>query len=91
VDRPGAAIELKAIVGLSPEQQAQPERSWKEVVATPDAGKPGEYLADLGGRFPLERLALRLPQENTIVPSGFCPVASPRTGDPGDAHGCLIA
>ena len=62
------AIELKAIEGLSPEQHAQPERSWKEVVATPDGGKPGEYLADLGGRFPLDRLALRLPQENTIVP-----------------------
>jgi hypothetical protein len=65
---PAQAVELKAIVGLSPEQHAQPERSWKDVVATPDAGKPGEYLADLGGRFPLERLALQLPQENTIVP-----------------------
>jgi len=68
---PAQAIELKAIVGLSPEQVAQPERSWKEVVATPDAGKPGEYLADLGGRYPLDRLALRLPQENTIVPVQF--------------------
>ena len=68
---PEQAIELKAILGLSPEQHAQPERSWKEVVATPDAGKPGEYLADLGGRFPLDRLALRLPQENTIVPVRF--------------------
>ena len=68
---PAQAIELKAIVGLSPEQHAQPERSWKEVVATPDAGKPGEYLADLGGRYPLDRLALRLPQENTIVPIQF--------------------
>ncbi len=65
---PAQAIELKAIVGLSPEQYAQPERSWKEVVAMPDAGKPGEYLADIGGRFPLDRLALRLPQENTVVP-----------------------
>jgi len=68
---PAQAIELKAIVGLSPEQHAQPERSWKAVVATPDAGKPGEYLADLGGRYPLDRLALRLPQENTIVPIQF--------------------
>ena len=65
---PAQAIELKAIEGLSPERHAQPERSWKEVVATPDATKPGEYLADLGGRFPVDRLALRLPQENTIVP-----------------------
>jgi uncharacterized protein DUF3999 len=68
---PAQAIALKSIVGLSPEQYAQPERSWKEVVATPDAAKPGEYLADLGGRFPLDRLALRLPQENTIVPVQF--------------------
>ena len=68
---PAQAIALKSIVGLSPEQYAQPERSWKEVVATPDAAKPGEYLADLGGRFPLDRLALRLPQENTIVPAQF--------------------
>ena len=68
---PAQAIELKAILGLSPEQHAQPERSWKEVVATPDAGKAGEYLADLGGRFPLDRLALRLPQENAIVPVRF--------------------
>lgn len=68
---PAQAIELRSVAGLSPEQYAQPERSWKAVVATPDAGKPGEYLADLGGRFPLDRLALRLPQENTIVPIQF--------------------
>lgn len=68
---PAQAIELRAIVGLSPEQYAQPERSWKEVVATSDAGKSGEYLADFGGRFPLDRLALRLPQQNTIVPVQF--------------------
>ncbi|HKQ22859.1 MAG TPA: DUF3999 domain-containing protein [Burkholderiales bacterium] len=65
---PAQAIDLKAIEGLSPEQHAHPERSWKEVVAMPDGGKPGEYLADLGGGFPVDRLALRLPQENTIVP-----------------------
>ncbi len=74
---PAQAIELKAIVGLSPEQHAQPERSWKEVVATADAGKPGEYLADLGGRFPLDRLALRLPQENTIAPVQFLSRGNP--------------
>ena len=74
---PARAIELKAIFGLSPVQHAQPERLWKEVVATPDAGKPGEYLTDLGGRFPLERLALRLPQENTIVPVRLLSRAKP--------------
>jgi hypothetical protein len=74
---PAQAIELKAVSGLSPPQHAQPERLWKQVVATPDAGKPGEYLADLGGRFPLERLALRLPQENTIVPVRLLSRANP--------------
>ncbi len=68
---PAQAIELRTILGLSPEQYAQPARSWKEVVAMPDTGKPGDYVADLGGRFPLDRLALRLPQENTIVPIQF--------------------
>jgi hypothetical protein len=29
---------------------------------------PGEYEFDLGGRFPLDRLAFSLPQENTVVP-----------------------
>ncbi len=62
------AIELKAVRGLSPEQTAQQERAWKEIVATPDAGKPGDYLVDTGGRYPLDRLALRLPQENTVAP-----------------------
>ena len=62
------AIELKGVRGLSPEQTAQPDRAWKEIVATPDAGKPGEYLFDSGGRFPLDRFGLRLPQENTVVP-----------------------
>ena len=77
---PARAIELKAVAGLSPERHAQPERSWKEVVATPDAGKPGEYLADFGGRFPLDRLALRLPQENTIVPVRLLSRAKPEDG-----------
>jgi len=74
---PERAIELRSIYGLSPAQHAQPERLWKEVVAAPDAVKPGEYLADLGGRFPLERLALRLPQENTIVPVRLLSRANP--------------
>ena len=74
---PALAIELKAVAGLSLAQHAQPERAWKEVVATPDAGKPGEYLVDLGGRFPLERLALRLPQENSIVPVRLLSRAKP--------------
>ena len=31
--------------------------------------KPGEYLIDLGGRLPMERVALELPQGNTVAPT----------------------
>lgn len=69
--------ELKAVAGWSPEKYAQPEPVWKEVIAMPDADQPGEYLADLGGSFPLDRLALRLPQENTSVPVQFLARSKP--------------
>jgi len=65
---PARAIELKGVNGLLPEQTAQPERAWKEIIATPDARKPGDYFLDVGGRFPLDRLAPRLPEQNTVAP-----------------------
>ena len=74
---PAQAIELKSIHGLPPEKSAPPERSWKEVAATPVTGKPGDYEFDLGGRFPLDRLAFGLPQENTIVPVRILSRAKP--------------
>jgi Protein of unknown function (DUF3999) len=44
----------------------EPERAWKDVQAA--AGeKPGEYLFDLGGRFPVERIRIGLPQDNTVA------------------------
>lgn len=44
----------------------EPERTWREVL--PEAGeKPGEYLYDLGGQFPVERVRFSLPQQNTIA------------------------
>jgi hypothetical protein len=44
----------------------EPERVWREVL--PETGeKPGEYLYDLGGQFPVERVRFALPQQNTIA------------------------
>jgi hypothetical protein len=46
--------------------QIEPERRWKAVVGS--AGeKPGEYLFDLGGRLPVDRLRIGLPQPNTLA------------------------
>lgn len=61
------AIELDSVRGLAPEQWEQPERMWKEVTGKADADKPGDFLFDLGGRFPVDRLEFRLPQGNTVV------------------------
>jgi hypothetical protein len=74
---PAQAIELNGIYGVPPDKAAGPERSWKETVATAVAGKPGEYQFDIGGRFPLDRLAFGLPQENTVVPVRILSRAKP--------------
>ncbi|MDH4190963.1 MAG: DUF3999 domain-containing protein [Betaproteobacteria bacterium] len=68
---------LVGVAGSRPERRAQSERVWKELVAVPDADRRGDYLIDTGGLFALERLALRLPQENSVVPMQILSRASP--------------
>lgn len=65
---PGDAVDIAGVQGLVPEQSTPVERMWKSVIATPVADAAGDYAFDLGGHFPLDRLALHLPQENTVVP-----------------------
>lgn len=65
---PARAVKMKSVLGLLPEHAVQPEREWKEIAAQPDAGRRGDYRLEVGGLFPLDRLALRLPQENTVAP-----------------------
>jgi hypothetical protein len=60
-------LRLTRVQGLPPDQFDQAMHGWKDVTATPDPDKRGDYLADLGGRFPVDRLVLRLPQENAIA------------------------
>lgn len=64
---PAQALEIRAVSGAPPETSSQPPRLWKQVAAAPVTGKPGDYEFDLGGLFPLDRLAFALPQENTVV------------------------
>lgn len=61
-----APIELITLRGRPRDVQIEPERRWKAVVGS--AGeKPGEYLFDLGGRLPVDRLRIGLPQPNTLA------------------------
>ena len=45
----------------------QPERDWLAVPGVPDSRRPGEYLFDTGGHFPIDRLRFALPQANTVA------------------------
>ena len=64
---PEKSIEVDSVRGIVAEQWEQPERTWKEVIARPDSGS-GNFLVDLEGRFPIDRLEFKLPQQNTVVP-----------------------
>jgi hypothetical protein len=60
------ALELTRVTVRTGNIALEPERAWREVL--PEAGeKPGEYLYDLGGQFPVERVRFALPQQNTIA------------------------
>ena len=65
---PARAVELKTVLGVRAGRGVQPERVWKRIAAALDAGTSGDYRVDVGGLFPLDRLALRLSQEGTVAP-----------------------
>jgi hypothetical protein len=48
-------------------ERDEPGREWRRLAGTPVAGKPGEYRFDAGGRFPVDRVRLHMPQENTVA------------------------
>jgi hypothetical protein len=55
-------------VGLELRADAtQPERDWLATPGVPEASRPGEYVFDTGGHFPLDRLRFALPQPNTVA------------------------
>jgi hypothetical protein len=55
----------------------EPERSWLRITAQ-DAGKIGEYWFDLQGQFPVDRMRLELPQQNTVARVAFLSRPDPK-------------
>lgn len=49
-------------------QTAEPARDWKRIEARAGHEAEGEYRYAIGGRFPADRLRVRLPQPNTVAP-----------------------
>lgn len=58
---------LKAVTLEQRGERVEPARQWKPLAGTALADKPGEYRFDSGGRFPVDRVRLGLPQQNTIA------------------------
>ena len=59
-------LDLTSVMVRTGEIAIEPERAWRELL--PEAGeKPGEYLYDLGGPLPVDRVRIGLPQDNSIA------------------------
>lgn len=59
------AIEIATIKVEPGRAHAEPQREWKALAAA--AEKENEFVLNPGGRFPADRLRLRLPQPNTVA------------------------
>jgi hypothetical protein len=60
------ALALTALAGRPAPAQVEPERRWKALTVAPGQSA-GEYLFDVGGRFPVDRLRVDLPEPNTLI------------------------
>lgn len=61
------ALQLAGLAAEPGEGLIDPPRQWKRVAATASADRAGELAFDLGGRFPVDRLRLLLPQTNSVA------------------------
>jgi hypothetical protein len=60
------ALELQRLHGRPGPAPVEPERRWSSATVT-TASKTGEYLFDLGGKLPVDRLRVELPEPNSLV------------------------
>lgn len=64
-----------------------PPMQWSEVAAAALSGCDGDYEFDLEAAYPIERIAIALPEQNTVVTARLSSRASPharwqlRSGD----------
>jgi len=70
-------IELRSAALRTGDIVHEPERSWLRITAQ-DAGKIGEYWFDLQGQFPVDRVRLELPQQNTVARVAFLSRPDPK-------------
>jgi len=72
------APELTAVRGEFADRIVDAPRQQREAAARADAAHPGDYEFDLGGVFPVDRVALELPEINTVAPAQVFARAGPK-------------
>jgi Predicted membrane protein (DUF2339)/Protein of unknown function (DUF3999) len=63
----GGPLELTALAVEPGDAVIAAPRQWTQVTGVVTKDKPGEYAFDLGGQFPVDRLRMGLPQQNTVA------------------------
>jgi len=74
------ALELAGLAVEPGDSAVAAPRQWKPVTGSPAKSKPGEYDFDLGGQFPVDRLRVTLPEQNTVASIEL--LARAKTADP---------
>jgi hypothetical protein len=65
----GAVIAFGAVSGEFGTRAIESPRQWRDAKGTRIAEREGEYAYDLGGTFPIDRIAIDLPTPNSIWPA----------------------
>jgi Protein of unknown function (DUF3999) len=64
-----AAPEFASVRGEANERAVEAPRQWREATGVPVRDQPGAFEFDLGGTFPVDRVTLLLPEQNTVAPA----------------------
>ncbi len=71
-------IEFTAVGGDRGDRAVDAVRQWREIAGSAVAGKEGDFEYDLGGAFPIDRVAVDLAEINSVVPSQLFARATPK-------------
>jgi Protein of unknown function (DUF3999) len=82
-------LEITSAIGEFGDAPVELARRWRDVVATRVPAHVDEYEFDLGGVFPVDRVAIDLPELNSVVPAELYTRASAES--PWSLRASLIA
>jgi hypothetical protein len=64
-----AAPELTSVRGEFADRAVEAPRQWRNAAGVADTEHANAYTFDLGGTFPVDRIALALAEQNTVAPA----------------------